>query len=1167
MTTTIKLRRDTSSNWTSSNPILAAGEPGLETDTLRVKYGDGANTWTNLAYSAVGNATYANTAGSATTATTAVSAATATSATSALTAGTVTANAQPNITSVGTLTSVVSSGNISGANLSVTGSSQLGNAATANFFIGTLHGAANTATVAGTVTSNAQPNITSVGILTSVVATGNVSTTGYFVGDGGFLTNVSGGGSTYSNANVATYLPTYDGNVLGLNVTNTTNSISSTTGALKVAGGIGAVGNIHSGGEVHASGNIDCNGDTIFIGPFADASGITGPVIVGFAAGDDYIQSVLKNSRGNGSADYTATANEGNETEGWTSLGIAGSTFNDPNYTITGPGDGYVLAAGLLGSGGNLVLATGATGTVKDIVFATGGFLSNNEFARIDHANSSLHLTKTGSKIKFQDGTSQNTAWTGSVAAANVTGLANVATSGSYNDLADTPTLGNIATINLDGNVSNVLYGNGVFAAAGASSYGNAEVANYLPTFTGTLNAANITFVGNSVIDSIANSSGDGGGYTTMTIKPDSSLVSDQYLIVDPTGPNHIHIRPGGTQDASTTDFYLGGEKNFVRISDNANSVRMQNETLQTTGSYSFDTSLGFSSAAWQDDGVGGYQVIIYDPIPDVFTAVWGLQTSSVIEIYDGSSYYTVVTNGNSSTPGGGPITFGVVSAPPSSPINIVNLSITNYTLRTNYAEVNSTDFTVDVYDDVRITGSDIVSIRNRSNVDSITIITDYNNAEYTWHFEADGNLRLPGNIVSFNTFTVGTANSYVSYDSAAGPTQVVSAGNVSITSNSASAHQWVFDSTGELTVPGAITSPLDNSLLLKGGPSSPTGQFATSTGATYGYGGALAIFAAGDFTSGSVTSVQAGNVVVESNGSTANVVSVNPGIAGPGTYGITIDKNWNQVAPFTWYDGYAPAQSVIIQSGSSNLVFDGTGKLSLPGNTYSPSYPNKIYADNGIILEPTYNASGNAPALYVNYNDGMVITPITNDYSTGGSSIALLIEGTYLSTGTLTPGPVQINSGYNANTSVEGTIDIGTYRASTVNIGKSTTPVNVAGNTTFAGTVTATGKIGYSTGGTATQSSLGQSVTVNQLTGKVTMASKTWAIGDVEVFLINCNKVSNDDFILVQVVDSTNSVYFDVTAYPFTPVPGSIQVYVRAKEAITEAVIIKFLVIKAPVA
>ena len=50
MTTRIKLRRDTAANWTSTDPILAAGEPGLETDTGKIKYGDGATAWAVLKY-------------------------------------------------------------------------------------------------------------------------------------------------------------------------------------------------------------------------------------------------------------------------------------------------------------------------------------------------------------------------------------------------------------------------------------------------------------------------------------------------------------------------------------------------------------------------------------------------------------------------------------------------------------------------------------------------------------------------------------------------------------------------------------------------------------------------------------------------------------------------------------------------------------------------------------------------------------------------------------------------------------------------------------------------------------------------------------------------------------------------------------------------------------
>jgi hypothetical protein len=48
--TRIQLRRDTAATWTSNNPVLALGEPGLETDTDKVKYGDGSTAWASLGY-------------------------------------------------------------------------------------------------------------------------------------------------------------------------------------------------------------------------------------------------------------------------------------------------------------------------------------------------------------------------------------------------------------------------------------------------------------------------------------------------------------------------------------------------------------------------------------------------------------------------------------------------------------------------------------------------------------------------------------------------------------------------------------------------------------------------------------------------------------------------------------------------------------------------------------------------------------------------------------------------------------------------------------------------------------------------------------------------------------------------------------------------------------
>ena len=48
--TIIKLRRDTASAWTSSNPVLASGEAGIETDTQKFKVGNGTTAWTSLPY-------------------------------------------------------------------------------------------------------------------------------------------------------------------------------------------------------------------------------------------------------------------------------------------------------------------------------------------------------------------------------------------------------------------------------------------------------------------------------------------------------------------------------------------------------------------------------------------------------------------------------------------------------------------------------------------------------------------------------------------------------------------------------------------------------------------------------------------------------------------------------------------------------------------------------------------------------------------------------------------------------------------------------------------------------------------------------------------------------------------------------------------------------------
>ena len=231
------------------------------------------------------------------------------------TAGTVTTNAQPNITSVGTLTSVsisgnanignigtagliTATGNVTGANL-ITGGliTATGNISGANIN-GTFYGAgtgltsipganvsgavsyattanavaganvsgtvanatfatsAGSATTAGTVTTNAQPNITSIGTLTSVSVSGN-STVGNLITGG--VVSATGNASvlgiktdnyyysngvpisfagTYSDSNVAAYLPTFTGVVGATTLTSGANTtLGNITGNWQLTAG------------------------------------------------------------------------------------------------------------------------------------------------------------------------------------------------------------------------------------------------------------------------------------------------------------------------------------------------------------------------------------------------------------------------------------------------------------------------------------------------------------------------------------------------------------------------------------------------------------------------------------------------------------------------------------------------------------------------------------------------------------------------------------------------------------------------------------------------------------------------------------------------------------------------------------------------------------------
>ena len=59
----LQLRRDTTTNWTAANPVLALGEFGYDTVLKQHKIGDGVTAWNSLSFDGVGPAGTPGTAG------------------------------------------------------------------------------------------------------------------------------------------------------------------------------------------------------------------------------------------------------------------------------------------------------------------------------------------------------------------------------------------------------------------------------------------------------------------------------------------------------------------------------------------------------------------------------------------------------------------------------------------------------------------------------------------------------------------------------------------------------------------------------------------------------------------------------------------------------------------------------------------------------------------------------------------------------------------------------------------------------------------------------------------------------------------------------------------------------------------------------------------------
>jgi len=202
-----------------------------------------------------------------------------------LTAGTVTTNAQPNITSVGTLTSLSSSGNITGANISgthygaatgltsipganvsgtvayanianaVAGSNVSGEVTYANIANAVAGGnVSGTVAYANIANSVAVANVTGIGNIATINKDGNSSNVLY--GNGVFAAATGGGNGTYGDSNVVTLLNAYGSNTISTTGNITSGNIittSLTTGANITAGTLTGNWTLSTGSRLNAT--------------------------------------------------------------------------------------------------------------------------------------------------------------------------------------------------------------------------------------------------------------------------------------------------------------------------------------------------------------------------------------------------------------------------------------------------------------------------------------------------------------------------------------------------------------------------------------------------------------------------------------------------------------------------------------------------------------------------------------------------------------------------------------------------------------------------------------------------------------------------------------------------------------------------------------------------
>jgi hypothetical protein len=531
--------------------------------------------------------------------------------------------------------------------ITVAVSANLGNTATANYFIGSGNNLSNiaganvtgnvaNANFAGFVTGNAQGNITSVGNLTSLNVTGtanagNFTTTGY--ANVGSL-NVSGtsnlgnvGNVTITGGTNGYYLQTNGSGNLVWAAISAGSSIANGTSNVQIPVSNGNV-NVTAGGNTtlvvtstgaNITGTLNANGDI-------SGAQITSTVTTGTAP--FVVTSTTQVANLNVATSGTAVAVTGSAQGNITSVGsLTGLTVSNAtgvvDFTTTANVTlGNVSNLHISGGSANYVLQTDGSGGLSWVGVSTSSIANGNSNVSIPSANGNVNITAVGNTTLVITGTGANISGT-----LDVTGNANTGNLGTGFIFAS----GNITTTTL---TSNIATGTAPFTVNSTT-----QVANLNAATSGTAVAVtgaaqgNITSVGTlTSLDVTGNISG-GNISTGGTANVTGNLVAGNITTAGTANVGTL-IVTGATTFGNLTANYVA--LNGGLTSNRSNVTVTTNTVIDQFAPSTFRTAKYIISASG-DDGYQSVETLLIHDGTTAYITIYGSicsnNTADIIEL------------------------------------------------------------------------------------------------------------------------------------------------------------------------------------------------------------------------------------------------------------------------------------------------------------------------------------------------------------------------------------------------------------------------------------------------------------------------------------------------------------------------------------------------------